>query len=61
MGVHIAVCVVATVYSLVVFLVFSDTCTVIFLYVGTIPSEFGNLVALAYMNFYMNSLSGKYT
>ena len=45
----------------VVFLVLSYTCTVIFLYIGTIPSELGNLVALTYMTFRANSLSGMYT
>ena len=47
--------------NVVVFLVLSYTCTVIFLYIGTIPSELGNLIALSNMNFGYNSLSGTYT
>ena len=47
--------------NVVVFLVLAYTCTVIFVYIGTIPSELGNLVALTYMSFSSNSLSGMYT
>ena len=47
--------------NVVVFLVLAYTCTVIFVYIGTIPSELGNLIALSNMNFGYNSLSGTYT